>query len=277
MTDSHKPPDLGAAFASSGQNMRQVNDKLRDLVEILRSSKERLAGSLPSPVSDRQDRQPPVDPAPASTVGAPLDLENRRLGLELARAREQLAQAATDREELRKRLDELEADHRRVCDQFVEAEGQASELVQAYATLQQIHGAAGRDELLQRLQEVVINVIGSEELAIFEVADGALLLARAFGVDPRPLGRIPLGQGVLGGAAQSGRLYVAGRDGASEDDHLTAGVPLRAGGAVVGLIAIYRLLAHKPGLEPVDHAIFDLLSEHAGQALWLRRPGLLPA
>ena len=271
MTSKHDTPDVAATIARNGHEMQRVNDKLRDLISTLRTSKDRLAGSLGTPGPELHPAPPPATVAANQPIPA-LELENRRLGAELAQAREQLAQADAEREELRTHLGELEADHRRVCDQFVEAEAQASEMVQLYATLQQIHGAAGREELLQALQEVIINMIGSEELAIFDVVNGQLQLARAFGVDPAPLQHLQLGQGVIGRAAQSGAIYVAGRDGPPEDDLLTACVPLKASGAVVGLIAIYRLLGHKPGLGPADQALFDLLIPHAGQALLLRRP-----
>ena len=34
------------------------------------------------------------------------------------------------------------------------------------------------------------------------------------------------------------------------------------------MIAIHRLLAHKAGLEPLDHELFDLLATHAATALY---------
>ncbi len=271
MTDKPSPPDVVATIARHGSDMQRVNDKLRDLISTLRTSKDRLAGSLGTTMPEIHLPASMAPMAPPAANEPALELENRRLTAELAMAREQLSRAAAEREELRKHLDELEVEHRHVCDQFVEAEAQASEMVQAHATLQQIHGADGLEALLQALQEVVINVVGSEELAIFQVEGGELRLARAFGVDAGPLQRIPLGQGVIGRAAERGTIYVAGREGPPEDDLLTACVPLKAGGKVVGLIAIYRLLGHKPGLGPSDQALFELLTTHAGQALALRR------
>jgi len=38
----------------------------------------------------------------------------------------------------------------------------------------------------------------------------------------------------------------------------------------VGALAIWRLLGHKPVLDEQDHAVFSLLSAHAGLALRLR-------
>jgi hypothetical protein len=43
------------------------------------------------------------------------------------------------------------------------------------------------------------------------------------------------------------------------------------GDRVTGVIAIYRLLSHKPELESLDHELFTLLSTHAGTALFASR------
>lgn len=198
--------------------------------------------------------------------------ETRRLEAELARALEQLEQARGEGERLSQRLADLEADHTRICDQYVEAMEQSGNLVQQAATLQQIHGAPTREALLQALQEIVINVLGSEELAIFDVEGGALELARAFGVDAEGLGSVRLGQGILGRVAQSGTRWLAGRGDLPEKDAgLTVCLPLLDSGQVVGLLAIWRLLGHKLELTPADVEILDLLELHAGRAMHLKQ------
>ena len=265
MTGKKPDRDVAADLQRHGRDMQKVNDKLRDLISTLQTHKERMGTPTLTPPPALT---PPPVPGGAADVGAAV-LDRRRLESELAFAQEQLSRANAERTLLRERLAELEAEHRHVCDEFVASEEQAGELVQRFATLQQIHGAADREALLQVLQEVIINVIGSEELAVFEVAGAELRLARAFGVDPGPLQRIPVGEGPIGRAAAGGRTLVAGRDDLG-DDHLTALVPLTAGGRVVGLVATWRLLGHKPLLGPSDHEVFDLLAPHAGQALRLR-------
>jgi hypothetical protein len=271
MSDGKPKAEVTSTVERHGRDMKKVNDKLRDLISTLQTHKERFAGAHP-------DGAPTLTPPPAPTQDAGVVvLDKRRLEAELALAREQLGRATAERGLLRERLAEVEVEHRRVCDQFVEAEEQTSELVQQFATLQQIHGAAGAEELLQVLQEVVINVIGSEQLAIYELRGGELRLARAFGLDHDPAERIAAGQGLLGGVAATGRLRLGGRGDAPGDDRLTACVPLTAGATVVGVLAIYRLLGHKPRLGPADLAVFDLLTPHAGQALRLRRLAGRPA
>jgi GAF domain len=246
-----------------GRDLQKVNERLRELITSLRSEKARLAPDGRA--------VPAVTPAPTASA-EPAHLEARRLASELALAREAVEHANAERERLRERLDEIEAENRRVCDEYVAVQERSSEIAQLYVALERIHGATTRADTLTALQEIIINVIGSEELAIFERRGDELVLAQSFGVDPGALRTVAVGAGAIGRAAASGTLYVAGRGGepdAREAD-LSACVPLRVGDRTEGVIAIWRLLGHKPGLDDQDQAMFDLLSAHAGVALGLR-------
>ncbi len=253
--------------AASGRDLQKVNERLRELVKSLRTEKERLGDVRAANVA--------VTPLPAPSSAPAPDPEVRRLAAELALAREAIAHANAERERLREKLGELEREHQRICDAYVAIQERTSSVAQLYVVLERLHGGGSREEALTAIQEIVINVVGSEELAIFERRGERLVLAQSFGVDPSTIREIPLGAGAIGRAAQSGALYVAGRAGAAEtaDADLTACIPLRAGDRVVGAIAIWRLLGHKPGLDDGDQELFDVLSAHAGLALALRGDG----
>jgi hypothetical protein len=267
MSDTPKTPaQQDAPGERHARDLRRVSERLAELVASLRAEKERLA-----PQGSVAPTAPAAAAAPADPA-EPTDLEKRRLSAELALAREAADHARDERERLRARLAEIEAENQRLCDDFVAVQQQSTELAQRCVALERIHGSATRAETLAALQEIVVNVIGSEELAIFERRGAALELAQSFGVDPEPLRRVGLGQGAVGQTAVTGRLYVAEREGppARGDEDLTAAVPLRFGEDVAGVLAIYRLLGHKPGVSEADQALFDLLSAHAGVALRLR-------
>jgi hypothetical protein len=270
MSDTRKTPAEDAASGERhARDLKKVSERLAELVASLRAEKERL--------SPQAWVAAPAAPAPAAASGEPADLEKRRLAAELALAREAADHAREERERLRERLAEIEAENRRLCDHFVAVQEQSTDLAQRYVALERLHASVNREETLAAVQEIVVNVIGSEEVAIFERRGGALELAASFGVDPGPLRRIPLGVGAVGRTGATGRLYVAGREGppAPGDEALTAAVPLRFGEDVAGVVAIYRLLGHKPGVSETDQALFDLLSAHAGVALRLRdRPAV---
>jgi hypothetical protein len=145
-------------------------------------------------------------------------------------------------------------------------------MAQLYVALERLHGGLTRDETLQALQEIVINVVGSEEFAVFEKAGDRLALVHHFGVDPVPLRDVKVGDRVIGRTAQHGKLFVAGRDGPVDaaDADVSACIPLMLGDQVWGVITIFRLLGHKPGIAEADQVIFELIRSHAGVALSLR-------
>ncbi|HSN14282.1 MAG TPA: GAF domain-containing protein [Anaeromyxobacteraceae bacterium] len=258
---SDERDDKQASGHTGGRHSRdleKVNERLRALITSLKSDKEKRTG----------EPAHAAPPEPAAAGGE----DGRRLASELASARETIERSNAQREELRERLIEIEAENRRISDDLVAAQEQSSHLAQLYAALERIHGSITRPETLAAVQEIVINVVGSEELAVFERKGDTVALAQSFGVDPALLGTVRIGEGAIGSAVATGELYVAGRGhvAAPGEEDITAVVPLRAGRDVVGALVIFRLLGHKPGLDEADQAIFDLLSTHAGVALRLR-------
>src|SRR5512139_1140161 len=102
MSDTPKTPAKDAAPAERhARDLRQVSERLAELVASLRAEKERLAPQ-----------------AWVAAPAAPTSLEKRRLAAELALAREAADHAHEQRELLRQRLAEIEAENRRLCDDF---------------------------------------------------------------------------------------------------------------------------------------------------------------
>ncbi len=270
MANDRPPKALEAAPppATTGRDLKKVNERLRELISSLKTEKERL-------VDVRAGAAPAAAPAPADPAAATSDLEKRRLAAELDLAREAIEHANAERERLRERLAEIERENHRICDEYVTVQEQTSELAQLYVALDRLHCGLDREAALAAIQEIVINVIGSEEFAVLEARGGALSLVHAFGVDPDRLRSVPAGAGAIGRAAATGRLYVAGRAGPPDpaDADLSACVPLRVGDRVWGVLAIFRLLGHKPGFAESDQTVFELLAAHAGLALHLRAAG----
>jgi hypothetical protein len=72
------------------------------------------------------------------------------------------------------------------------------------------------------------------------------------------------------GRAAEGQSWIIGDDGArTEDRDLTAAVALEAAGSVVGVLAVWRLLPHKPAVEDADRHVLELLGRAGGAALYL--------
>src|ERR1044071_803809 len=99
-----------------------------------------------------------------------------------------------ENERLRKRLTEAEEESRDFVARYVEVEMQNTNLANLYVASYQLHGTLDRDRVLTAIKEVIINLIGSEELAIWEVdeAANALVLADSFGIDVAAWQRVAL-------------------------------------------------------------------------------------
>jgi GAF domain-containing protein len=131
--------------------------------------------------------------------------------------------------------------------------------------------------VVSAIKEIVINLIGSEELAIYEMSpDGtSLRLAGWFGIDPATYGTVPVGSGIIGKTVATGEIWLPGKgldlQPAPRESNLSVCVPLTLDGQVIGALALFRLLPQKAGFEAIDYELFNLLATHAATALYLSR------
>jgi K+-sensing histidine kinase KdpD len=213
--------------------------------------------------------------------------ENERIRAVVTTLEEDRLRAARERERLRSELDaerlirqHLEADVGALAgeskghqERYREIERQNSNLANLFVAAFRLHATLDRGEVLAVIQEIIINLVGSEEIAILEVADGdALVLGASFGIDTTRWQRVPLHAGRIGRTVAAGAPWTregpAAQGAGDPDDGLTACIPLSFAGRVIGAIAVFRLLPHKTHLEEVDHEIFGLLATHAALALY---------
>lgn len=238
----------------AGRYVREVHEKSKQLAQELLSQNERLR-----------------------SVAAALESENLTLRQQADALRLQLDHKLEEHNRLQARLAEIEGENRRFSERYVEVEQQSSNLANLYVASYRLHGTLDRKEVLEIIQEIIINMIGSEELGVFEVASNGsdLSLVSHFGIEPHQYQQVPLGSGVIGQVAMTGQMYLAngddGIDSTGNETRLTACIPLRVDGRVIGAIAIFRLLEQKQGLDTLDHEMFDLLATHAATALYCTR------
>ncbi|HLM43484.1 MAG TPA: GAF domain-containing protein [Myxococcaceae bacterium] len=152
------------------------------------------------------------------------------------------------------------------------AEQQVTRLTRLYVASLHLLGARQPEQVLEAIQEIIVNIIGSEELAVFRVSeDGrSLWLVSSLGVDPERLRSIPLGKGPIGQAVLEDKTFIAPtplRAGETQRDAVSACVPLRLDGRVYGAIALFGLLPQKPALEDVDRELLELFADQAAPAL----------
>jgi len=157
-----------------------------------------------------------------------------------------------------------------------ESEAQVANLASLYVAVTSMHGALDRPSVLSSVQEIVTNLIGSEEMAIFETdpARGRLTLLASIGIEPGPYQEISVGDGAIGRAAATGERVIRNEGGSLTEDGdaaLTACIPLKVAGRIVGVLAVFRLLPHKGSLDAIDMDLFDVLAAHAASALLFTR------
>ena len=156
------------------------------------------------------------------------------------------------------------------------AEEQMANMASLYIAVNSLHAALDRTSVLASVQDVVTTLIGSEEMAIFETdpEHRRLKLLASQGIEPGRYQEVGLGEGLIGKAATTGEAVIR-QDGSSAeaegDEAITACIPMKIGRRVLGVIAIFRLLPHKGGLNSVDLDLLDLLSTHAAVALLFTR------
>ena len=157
---------------------------------------------------------------------------------------------------------------------LAEAEQQYSNIAHLFVAKGRLQGTRQRRDVLEAIHDIVSNLIGSQEAAIFESSENGrtLSLVGCFGIEPDPYRQIQFGEGHIGRCAQRGETYLATPSGAARrtgrERDLTACIPLKADGRVVGALALFRLLPHKAaGLTPLDHELLELLATHAASAL----------
>lgn len=197
--------------------------------------------------------------------------ENEKLrataaGLEsdLRRAEEQHLSAVTELERVRERFDEVAGANQRFAEQYQYIEEQSANLANLYVASYQLHTSVDREAVLTAIQEIVINLIGSEQLAIYEQSgEKEFRLAASFGLDLDRVAPFIRGEYAVEKLGE-GHIFPDPAD----REPLTAAIQLRIAEEVIGAILVFRLLDHKPALEPVDQELFDLLGVHASTALY---------
>jgi len=237
-------------------------ERLRVRVAALESEKESLANQA----RDVETVVRANDVLRAQTVG---------LESEVDRLRTQAAALRKEEVALQAEIEGIKAETRAYSSRYAEVEQQNSNLANLYVASYRLHGTLDREQVIAAIQEIIANLVGSEEAALFEIDPDkqALELVASFGVNRDECPPIPLGSGgLIGLTARTGEILVvdpAQVSGATGlESRLTACVPLKLDDRVTGVIAIFGLLPQKGGIEDLDRELFDLLATQAAFALY---------
>ncbi|MEA2569501.1 MAG: hypothetical protein QOI24_1502 [Acidobacteriota bacterium] len=244
-------------------SLLRENEKLRAMSTALESDKRRLELEIIE-ARDVLDQREELRSAVASFNSARSELLN-----ELAGAKRERDGATQELDRLRAKFDDVAQENEKYVTQYHQIEHHSSNLSNLYVASYQLHSSVDRRTVLDTIQEIVVNLIGSEEVAILEAdaETGDFRMVASFGVDAARLNRANSGHAQIVKRIAAGELFIDDVAGNAEDA-LTALVPLKIEDRVIGAIVVFRLLEHKQGLQPVDHELFELLSVHASTALY---------
>ncbi|WP_437977597.1 GAF domain-containing protein [Sorangium sp. So ce295] len=158
------------------------------------------------------------------------------------------------------------------ADRCAEEEQQRSQLANLYVASRRLLPLRTREEACRALQDIIANLVGSEEIAVFEIDNsGAARVVAAYGVAPSSAVLIAPEEGIVGRVARRIEPYfrqgaALGTDPAAPqapcargEGDVMACVPLTVDERVVGVIAVFRLLSQKPELGPIDKGLLEAL------------------
>lgn len=212
----------------------------------------------------------PVKKAP-SRIGTPVERDNQKL-------RRRVADLERELERCHAELSKLAASgvgaETLLARRFVAMELQHGDLASLLVASMRLQSSLKRQDILGAIREIVSNLVGVEEMALFEIDRLTLKLplADGFGSHGGDLSEIRFGEGPIGSAASTGESFFhdVNEHGTSLDHQRCprACIPLKVDGEVWGVIVIFRLLPHKERFVALDYQLFDLLSTRAGIALY---------
>ncbi len=214
--------------------------------------------------------------------------ENERLRFKIASLEAQGGAQASDERvralqlrvrELEEKLAEMEARYRKVeeenkefADRYIEIEEQNNNLANLYVASYQLHSTLDYKEVVRIVQEIIINLIGAEAFHVLIVSEktGLLEVETSEGQAPARTA-VPLGDGLIGRAAQTGENYfcehVARKDPSPFEEPLAV-IPLKIKDSTIGVISINKLLVQKTQFTTMDYELFTLLAGHAATAIF---------
>ena len=182
------------------------------------------------------------------------------------RERDELQSLLRTKEEEIQRLvaevEELRGELAEASRLLVAADAESGQLLRLHVTLTRLVESPDRAAALEALRDVVINIIGSEDFAVYETGATVAMMGDTAALHPRFDGEMPL----VRDAIATGRpRLAAATEGASAGP--VACVPLMIGREVRAVLVIFRLLPHKTALGARDIDVLELLRTHAATVL----------
>jgi len=175
----------------------------------------------------------------------------------------------TGTEELRLRVQQLSLREQIERNHFL--------LMRLNAANAQLIQSLEQGDVFEAIAEIIANLIGSEEIAVFDYhpAEQNFSLAWSMGVQADALQPFLCGAGMFGRAVEQGLSQFQERQPETAllpyEKNLTACIILKSSREIVGVIAIFGLLPQKSNLEWADFELLKFLETYGAVAIKYQR------
>jgi GAF domain-containing protein len=189
----------------------------------------------------------------------------------------ELNRTRTEHAYLQKQLEREKQKRRRVTTRYIELQERYTKLARLQAAAERLLAPQSRAQVYSAIQEVVAKLVGSEQVGVFlfDQQNCNLHLVASCGIDSGQFSTVSLGSSLIGRSAATGYLFIAQSPEASNtidcflafEDTLTACIPLRHSGLLLGAIAIFGLLDQREGFDAEDVELFEAIAKWTSLAL----------
>lgn len=177
--------------------------------------------------------------------------------------------------ELERRIAALEAANIQLTERSLGAEQKLARAAQLYAAVSELHETADPAEVAIVIKEIVANLLGCEEMGIFEVwpLGPVFTYVDGIGIDADRFATLPPSHPLVQQAYTTAQIVIPADPTAEAilGRPVAALVPLRDGATVCAVIVLFTLLRQKPVLEREDADLLEAVASHGGRALFNAR------
>lgn len=249
------------------ETLTSENENLQTMLATL----EQTRAQLETQITRIKEALPDVDDLQNKLTD--MKQEKEKLAEQAFQLQKELKRQRREHQDLQQQMSAIEEENERFLEQYTELTQQNSKLANLYATSYSLHETLDREEAVALIQEIIVNLVCSEEVAIFEADNSSkqLKLLSSKGIDEHTYHTLPFDQGLIGKTAITGDIFISGDDDtdrAAIESELTACIPLKIEENIIGVIAIFKLLPQRTELAEIDREIFELLITHASTALY---------
>jgi hypothetical protein len=201
--------------------------------------------------------------------------ESTPLERELSRAYHECAQ-------LNQQLQRERKERIALANRYFELQKRCTTLTRVQVAAERLLTPQARADVYTAIMEVVANLVGSEQVGVFlfDQKDCSLHLVASCGIDSGRFSIVPLGSSMIGRSAATGDIFVARGPkptvwSLSQEETLSACIPLRRDGLLLGAVAIFELLDHRPEFDAEDVELFEAIAKWASLAVYCTAIGWL--